>query len=498
MISSEVSAATASAEPSDDLAPDEPRTPAKTVAFRLTGWSARLVATDAVAVAVGAGTALVARFGLTPAETAGVDYRLLTVLLIPAWLLAMTLAGTYDSRFIAAGAEQYRRVLNGAVWLFALLGFISFALNASVSRAFVFVSIPLATLLTLVGRFGLRKSLHRRFARDWSAHRVVAIGSVADVTDLAVHMHRASYAGFRVVAALTPGETRQPDLPSGVAWAGGDLDAAVARAANYGADTLAVAGSHLLGRGGLRRLSWDLEGTDVQLVVAPGMTDLAGPRIRTRPIDGLPLLYIEKPQFTGARRAVKDSIDVTMGALLLILSSPLLVLIALGVGLTSRGPVIFSQRRVGQNGQQFSLLKFRTMFRDAEDARAAIDHLNEHNGALFKIRRDPRVTAMGRFLRRFSLDELPQLLNVVRRQMSLVGPRPPLPSEVERYGDDVHRRLLVKPGLTGMWQVNGRSDLSWEESVRLDLYYVDHWSVGLDLILLGKTFLTVLRGRGAY
>jgi exopolysaccharide biosynthesis polyprenyl glycosylphosphotransferase len=217
-----------------------------------------------------------------------------------------------------------------------------------------------------------------------------------------------------------------------------------------------------------------------------------------RPIDGLPLLHIEKPQFTGARRIVKGAIDRSTAATLLVVLVPFMACIAVSVALTSKGPVIFRQRRVGQNGRQFGLLKFRTMRYDAEGARPSIEHLNEHAGILFKIRRDPRLTPVGRFLRRFSLDELPQLANIVRGQMSLVGPRPPLPSEVERYGSDVHRRLLVKPGLTGMWQVNGRSDLSWEESVRLDLYYVDHWSVGLDLILLSKTLVNVIRGRGAY
>jgi exopolysaccharide biosynthesis polyprenyl glycosylphosphotransferase len=471
---------------------------AKVVAYRLRGWTARLVAADAVAVAVAIAVVLIARFGVGPTGLAGAPYLALSAGLVPAWLVTMTLAGSYDSHYIAAGAEQYRRVLNGGVWLLAVVAFLSFALKAEVSRVFVLVSIPLATVLTIGARWILRKTLHHRFAHEWSAHRVIAIGSPAEVCDLATHVHRAFHAGFRIVAALTPNETKPPSLPGDVEWAGGDLTELVPWASHCGADTLAIAGSHVLARGDLRRLSWELEGTDIQLVVVPGLTDLAGPRIRMRPIDGLPLLHIEKPQFTGARRIVKGSIDRMTAAVLLILLSPLMAFVAVAVALTSKGPVIFRQKRVGQNGRQFRLFKFRTMLFDAEGARASVQHLNEHAGILFKIRRDPRLTPIGRFLRRFSLDEVPQLFNVLRGQMSLVGPRPPLPSEVERYGTDVHRRLLVKPGLTGMWQVNGRSDLSWEESVRLDLYYVDHWSVGLDLILLGKTLLTVLRGRGAY
>jgi exopolysaccharide biosynthesis polyprenyl glycosylphosphotransferase len=470
----------------------------RVIPLRLRGWVGLVVAGDTAAVSVAAMTALLARFGPGATAFSGVDYHLLSLALVPAWLITMGLAGTYDSRFIAAGAEQYRRVLNGGAWLLAVMAFISFALRADVSRGFVLVSIPLTTLLTMVMRFGLRKALHRRFASKWSAHRVVAIGSPHDVSDLAVHMHRASYAGFRVVAALTPGESRSPSLPAGVLWAGSDVANVVDWATQHGVDTLAVAGSHVLERGALRKLSWALEGTQMQLFVAPGMTDLAGPRIRSRPVDGLPLLQIEKPQFSGARRLAKASIDEVASILLLLGLSPLITIVALSVRLTSHGPVIFRQTRVGQNGKQFSLLKFRTMYQDAEYARSSLEHLNESNSVLFKIRRDPRLTPVGWFLRRFSLDELPQLGNVARGQMSLVGPRPPLPSEVERYGEDVHRRLLVKPGLTGMWQVNGRADLSWEESVRLDLYYVDHWSVGLDLVLLGKTLMTVIRGRGAY
>jgi exopolysaccharide biosynthesis polyprenyl glycosylphosphotransferase len=388
--------------------------------------------------------------------------------------------------------------VNGAAWLLAVMTFIAFALHSDVSRALVLGTVPVVALLTILERYATRKYLHRRFAADWAAHRVVAIGSVHEIADLVDHMRRASYSGYRVVAALTPGELVCPSLPVGVSWIGGDMDNVVAMTTNLGADTLALAGPHVLARGGLRRLSWELEDSDIDLVVAPALTDIAGPRIRIRPVEGLPLLHIDRPQFTGVRRLVKTSIDRVIAALLLVALSPLLVLAALSVKLTSRGAVVFRQTRVGLNGHQFQLLKLRTMVRTAESDRDQINHLNEHDGILFKLRRDPRVTRAGRLLRRFSIDEVPQLWNVLRGDMSLVGPRPPLPSEVERYGFDVHRRLLVKPGITGLWQVSGRSDLSWDEAVRLDLHYVDHWSVGLDMVLLWKTLIAVLRGRGAY
>ncbi len=498
MISSDTSRARQDVEASDEVAFPEPRSRDRVVALQWRGWTGRLVAADAVAVILAAGTAWVARFGLDSSVVAGVDYRSLAVMLVPAWLITMALAGTYDSRFIAAGAEQYRRILNGGVWLLALLAFISFALHADVSRAFVLVSIPMTTLLTVVERYALRKALHRRFARDWSAHRVVAIGSVSDVSDLAVHMHRASHAGFRVIAALTPGETQPPGLPDNVVWAGGDLDAAVQWAEDHGADTLAVAGSRVLARGGLRRLSWALEGTNIQLVVVPAVTDLAGPRIRMRPIDGLPLLHIERPQFSRAQLTLKSSIDRVVAASLIVVTSPLLIACAVGVRLGSRGPVMYRQVRLGLNDTNFAMLKFRSMRVGSDVVRTTIANLNEVDGALFKIRHDPRVTPFGRFMRRWSLDELPQLFNVIHGSMSLVGPRPLPLADIERFDGDARRRILVKPGITGIWQVSGRSDLSWEESLRLDLHYVDHWSLSLDLVLLGKTLMTVIRGRGAY
>lgn len=205
------------------------------------------------------------------------------------------------------------------------------------------------------------------------------------------------------------------------------------------------------------------------------------------------------PHFTGYRRVVKRGLDIAGAAALLILLAPVLLGIGLIVRLTSRGPALYRSTRTGLYGKQFTVLKFRTMHRGAEHVRAELLELNEvPGGILFKIRRDPRVTPFGRFLRRYSLDELPQLVNVLTGSMSLVGPRPPLPDEVERYCSQTRRRLLVKPGMTGLWQVSGRSDLPWDEAVRLDLYYVENWSLGLDLAIVLRTIWAVLSGRGAY
>ncbi len=248
----------------------------------------------------------------------------------------------------------------------------------------------------------------------------------------------------------------------------------------------------------LQRLSWNLEGSDAEMVVAPVLMEVAGPRLHVDAVLGIPLLRVSMPAFTGGRRAVKGVVDRLGALILLLVLAPLMLLVALLVATDSRGGVFYRQRRVGKDGREFTILKFRTMIPDADRVRAALAYLNEGAGPLFKMRRDPRVTRIGAVLRRYSLDELPQLFNVLTGSMSLVGPRPPLPEECAAYGPDIRRRLKVKPGLTGLWQISGRSDLSWEEAVRLDLRYVEDWSLALDTVILWKTLRAVVQGQGAY
>jgi exopolysaccharide biosynthesis polyprenyl glycosylphosphotransferase len=265
-----------------------------------------------------------------------------------------------------------------------------------------------------------------------------------------------------------------------------------------GADTVAVTASGELTASRLRRLGWQLEDTNLDLVLAPALTDVAGPRIHTKPVAGLPLIHVEAPEFRGLRKVIKELVDRTLALGILIMVAPLCAVIAIAIKLTSRGPVLFRQTRVGRGGREFNLFKFRTMVTGAHAMRDILADRNETDGLMFKIRNDPRITPVGRWLRKWSLDELPQLLNVLLGRMSLIGPRPPLPEEVARYNGDVARRLLVKPGITGLWQVSGRSDLSWQDGIRLDLYYVENWSLAADLIILWKTIGAVVRGRGAY
>jgi exopolysaccharide biosynthesis polyprenyl glycosylphosphotransferase len=304
---------------------------------------------------------------------------------------------------------------------------------------------------------------------------------------------------MRVVGACLPPHRpyreRIEDIDVPVYGRFGDVVDAVEAA---GADTVAVLSCPELDGTELRRLAWQLEESDVDLVVAPALLDVAGPRTTIRPVDGLPLVHVDHPRLSGGRRAAKELFDRASAGLALLLLAPLLLVIGVAIRLTSHGPALFRQTRVGKNGETFTVLKFRSMYVDAEARLAELRAVNEKDSVLFKIREDPRVTRLGRWLRRYSLDELPQLFNVLAGQMSLVGPRPPLPSEVAQYAGDVNRRLVVKPGLTGLWQVSGRSDLSWEESVRIDLRYVENWSLALDAMILWRTVFAVLRSQGAY
>ncbi|WP_425564096.1 sugar transferase [Nonomuraea longicatena] len=420
----------------------------------------------------------------------------LAVGLIVAWPLSMSLAGAYRQRAHGEGTDEFRAVFNGGVGLMATVAIGAYATQTAVARSFVMATLPLAVAATLYFRFRMRKRLHsRRAVGDYMRH-VIAVGHREAVLDLVVQFRRQPHHGMRVIGACLPPGTLDADLDGlPVLGSFGEVSEVVAA---VGADAVAVLACPELDGTTLRRLAWSLETAKTDLFVAPTLMDVAGPRISIRPVAGMPLLHVEHPEFQGAKRLVKSVFDKVVAALAVVaLSVPFLV-IFLMIRMTSPGPVLFRQVRVGRNGSHFKVMKFRTMVVDAEKLKDALLEANEFDGVLFKIRNDPRVTRVGAFLRRYSLDELPQLFNVIAGDMSLVGPRPPLPEEVARYVSDVHRRLAVKPGMTGLWQVSGRSNLTWDESVRLDLRYVENWSLILDLQILWKTWSVVTRGEGAY
>ena len=449
---------------------------------------------DAVAGGLAGGVAYLVRF--PGAEQ--VNYMAASLASPALWVLAVALAGGYDERVIGLGSEEFQRILRALVGLTATVAFVSYAMKLEVARGYVVVAMPLAATLCLLSRYGARKWLHRCRRAGRFLHEVVAVGEEHAVVDLVTQLRRDQHGGMRVIGACLSGGDGAQLVGLGVPLLGGvnDVAAVVHRT---GADTVAVASGVGVDPVRLRRLSWELEGTDTDLVVAPGVIEVAGPRLHIRPVTGLPLLHVEEPQLTGFRRLLKGAFDRALAAVALLLLSPLLLTLAVGVRLSGPGPTIFRQVRTGLHGREFVLYKFRSMYVDAEQRRAdLLEHNDRAGDVLFKLRDDPRVTPVGRLLRRLSLDELPQLVNVLTGSMSLVGPRPPLPEEVALYEEDVHRRLLVKPGLTGLWQVSGRSDLTWEEAVRLDLRYVENWSFALDLLILWKTGSAIGRGRGAY
>ena len=463
------------------------------------GYACALAALDAVAVIVGAIVAQWVRFGDLGTFTTGrvgLSYLAVAFASAPGWVLTMTFGGAYDRRYYGWGTEEYRRVFDAAVRFLLIVALIGFLSKTDMARGFVAVAIPLATAFTLVGRYGLRQWMYRMRKHGCFTKRVLVVGSVVASEELTRQLQSAQ-SGLSVVGACTPEPAASIEVDGHVipvlAQPSSVLEAVLAARA----DTIAIADTNSLSNGELRQLAWQLEATGVDLLVAPALTDVAGPRVSVRALSDIPLLLVEEPELKGTKRVAKAVFDRVLAAAALLLLLPLMLVIGLVVRLTSRGPALFRQVRVGLGGRHFVMWKMRTMTVDAEARLTDVIHLNEHDGVLFTIRNDPRVTAAGRVLRRWSLDELPQLWNVVRGDMSIVGPRPPLPTEVERYDHRVRRRLLVKPGLTGLWQVGGRAGVSWEEAVRLDLYYVENWSLSMDAMILAKTVTAVLRGHGA-
>jgi exopolysaccharide biosynthesis polyprenyl glycosylphosphotransferase len=426
----------------------------------------------------------------------GGHYLILSLALPVLWVVTVALAGGYDSRFIGVGTDEFRRVLNAGICLTAIVAIASYATKTELARGYVVVSLPSLTVLDLLARLTLRKRLHRLRELGSCMRKVVVVGHADVVADLAAMLRRETNHGLSVVAACVAGPARRDAI--GTIPVIGGLDNVANVVERYEADTVAVLACPEMSGVLLRDLAWELEKTGTDLCVAPALLDVAGPRTTIRPIAGLPLLHMDHPEFRGLRRIVKGAFDRTLAGAALLFLSPLFLAVMTIIKVADHGPALFRQTRVGQDGRAFTVFKFRTMVVDAEQRKSHLVALNDSDGVLFKMRRDPRVTPVGVWLRRWSLDELPQLINVLVGDMSMVGPRPALPQEAALYGDHVRRRLVVKPGITGLWQVNGRSDLAWDESVRLDLRYVENWSFMLDLQIIWKTFSAVTRGSGAY
>ena len=475
-------------------------------------YAAKLRATDTVVVCAAVVLAQYVRFGA--AQKDSVDWALnpfgysnyfvpaFSILFALAWLAALSGFRTRSPRLVGTGIEEYRRVVAASFWTFGAIAIVTLLLKADIARGYLAVALPAGTLGLVATRWAWQSSIARKRTHGACKTAVLAFGETEAVQNLVCELTRKTCDGYEVVGVGIPGygpprgehlSVNGRDIPI----VGGESDMITAIRA-CGADTVAIAGTEHFGVRGIRRLIWDLEPLGVDLVVSTGAMDVALSRLAMRPIAGLPLLHIEKPQYRGAKRFQKRAFDICFALAALTVTLPILVITAIAIKMTSRGPVFYSAERIGIDGEPFAMIKFRTMVVDADKQLEKLLAANEGDGVLFKIRDDPRITSVGRILRRFSIDELPQFINVLMRDMSVVGPRPPLRREVEAYDCDVLRRLLVKPGITGLWQVSGRSDLSWNDAVRLDLSYVDNWSMTSDLMIIAKTVGAVLQRKGAY
>jgi exopolysaccharide biosynthesis polyprenyl glycosylphosphotransferase len=472
---------------------------------RKLGWRHRLIAalavTDAGAIAIALLAGQLLRFqtdgmrASTPEND--VAYLSLGAAIAAVWLMALSGTRSRMLRNIGTGTVEYQRVVNATFLTFGTLAVVALLVQVDIARGYLAVAFPLGLVLLLAGRIAWRYVLHsmRRVGRCTTGS--IIVGRPDDVARVVDELRRQYRVGYRAIGATFTGASHSPNAPE-VDLPRVDFAELAATSKRTRTRAVIVAGDLPGGSATIRRLGWELENSNTELILVSRLTDVAGPRIHLRPINGLPMVHVDLPQYSGFNHAVKRLFDVVVAAVALLVLSPVMAAIAVGVRLSSDGPVLFRQERVGVHGSRFAMLKFRSMVTDAEARLRELEGRSDGNGVMFKMKDDPRVTAFGRALRRFSLDELPQLWNVLVGEMSLVGPRPPLPREVERYEEDVNRRLLTKPGITGLWQVSGRSNLSWDESVKIDLYYVENWSITGDLVILLKTVRAVIGSTGAY
>lgn len=463
---------------------------------------ASLMAGDLVGLSISCLVALVFRQNLAfldPAPHLSEEAVRSGVTIAVVWMIALRLTGATNPRFLPSGPEIYRSVLVASIGVVGLVGAALFLTGFTLSRPFFVALILASVLLLLLVRFVARRCLNLARTRGHLRSQVLVVGSAGHVRGIVRTLAREVWLGYDVVGAIASIGELGRNEDAGVPILGDESQLLELVRAQQPDIVLFTAGSSA-SADEFRRMAWELEDLEVDVIVVPAVSEISGDRIRMRPVAGLPLVHMDLPRARKAVRQGKRVFDMAASALLLLILSPLLAAVALAVRLGDGGTVIFRQQRVGRTGEVFEFLKFRSMGMDAEARRAELTQRARDRGnvVMFKMADDPRVTRVGKFLRRYSLDELPQLWNVLRGDMSLVGPRPALPEEVSGYDLDASRRLAVRPGITGLWQVSGRSDLSWDDTVRLDVFYVDNWSFSQDLLILVRTVRAVLASRGAY
>ncbi|GAB3630723.1 sugar transferase [Microbacterium shaanxiense] len=461
-----------------------------------TSYARRLVISDLIVVAVVVFGTQCLWLGIEPPGVSGIgilDYTGVSIVLLISWMATLSIYDTRSRRVLGFGNDEYRAIASGALRLFGLIAIVSYLLQAEISRGYILISLPLGVVVLVLSRWGWRRWLGAQRRNGGMLSRVLLVGDTAANLRILSELSRQPEAGYVVVGACLPTDRRTDMLGPTDVPVFGDLDTVTHALDVTGADTVLVSSESGIPAERVRALSWELEAGQQHLIMAPNLTDIGGPRIHMRPVAGLPLMHVETPNYTGPQVLIKRVFDLVGSGLLITLFSPLLLVIAVLVRATSAGPALYGQERVGLNGKPFKMMKFRSMIVDADAQLSELLAQQGRDGTpLFKVESDPRVTKVGRFLRKYSLDELPQLFNVFLGTMSLVGPRPQRDGEVALYDDAAQRRLIVKPGMSGLWQVSGRSALSWEDAIRLDLYYVENWSLTGDVHILFRTLKAVI------
>ena len=466
----------------------------------------RVLTVDTLVVIAVITLAQVGTFRLSPAEnsterTSWHSVTALSIILAISWLVALGLQQSRDISLVGIGSEEYRRVVSATLWVFGLVAMSSVLFEAHMPREYVCISLVLGLIALVIGRHLVRRDLNKRRTRGEFVTRVVVLGEPECLRVLCESFGRTPGAGYRVVGVCVPdldGRVGQElVMPTGVVPVLGDKSAVESAIRLASADALAVGAVEHLGHQNMKKLLWRLQALDTDLIVVPGVTDVAGHRLRMRPIDNLPLFHISAPRQDGPSVVAKRWFDLAFATAALVAALPIIVIAALAIKLDDGGPVIFRQERVGHCGKPFRIFKFRTMTVDAEAKYDAERKTLGHNGVFYKSATDSRITRVGRFLRDTSIDELPQVFNVLGGSMSIVGPRPLVPGEGGSVEHFLERRGLVKPGITGLWQISGRSDLPEDERIRLDHSYVDNWSCVQDLMIVWRTVRAVLKREGA-
>jgi exopolysaccharide biosynthesis polyprenyl glycosylphosphotransferase len=431
-----------------------------------------------------------------------VNYPVAAAILGGLWMITLSLSGSRSRRVVCRGVEEYAIIMLATLQLFGVIAISALMFNVELSRLYLALVLPLGVVGLILNRNYWRRAEVQRRRRGEHQTSVLVVGTTEMATHIAATLTKDPDTGYHVVGICTPNgatsKQRSVTIADREVPIVGPDEAIVDAARRTGVSSVALAATNHLTPTEIRRLIWELDAIGVDLMVAPGLMDIATQRLHSREVAGMAMLEVTKPQYNRANSLAKRTFDILFTLCALVVITPLMCLAAIAVKVSSPGPVFYSSERIGLNGATFKMFKFRSMYDGAD--RRVLDMIaaNGGNPLFFKDKNDPRITPVGRLLRKFSIDELPQVFNVLLGDMSIVGPRPQVRREVESYDDLVRRRLTVKPGLTGLWQVSGRSDLEVDDAVRLDLKYVENWSLVQDLVIIARTVKTVARGEGAY